>query len=107
MSSPSLSGYLACAVLWGSASVVAAQDAQAPIEQSAAVASTGAQLAPVKRRAEIGAATLTLLQMQREGQAVRARPIDGHQAERIYTRYLKSFEQPIPASYDTGLDAKQ
>lgn len=107
MSPTSLSGYLACAVLCCSTSAVAAQDVQAPAEQGAALATTSAQVAPVKRPTEIGAATLTLLQMQREGQAVRSRPIDGHQAERSYTRYLKSFEHPIPASYDSGMDVKQ
>lgn len=107
MSQTSFSCYLACAMLCGSASAVAAQDVQAFTEQDAAVTAMSTQVPPVQRRVEIGAATQTLLQMQREGQTARARPIDGHQAERSYARYLKSFEHPIPASYDSGIDAKQ
>lgn len=111
MNQTPFSCYLACVVLCCSASVVAAQDAQATSdsEQDAAAVATAAraQMLPVQRRVEIGAATQSLLQMQREGQALRSRPIDGEQAERSYARYLKSFEHPIPASYESGIDAKQ
>lgn len=59
------------------------------------------------RRIDIGAATGSLLAMQRKSASTRPRPIDGEQASRSYQRYLKSFETAIPEHYSTGLDVKK
>lgn len=55
------------------------------------------------RRIDIGGATQSLLELQRNAPAVHARSIDGEQASRSYQRYLKSFETTIPEHYNTGL----
>ncbi|MGB3070728.1 MAG: DUF3613 domain-containing protein [Ottowia sp.] len=62
---------------------------------------------PSERRIDVGAATGSLLAMQRESQGLRPRPIDGEQARRSYQRYLKSFETTIPERFDTGLEIKK
>lgn len=72
-------------------------------EQPAVVA----EEATGSRRIDIGAATRSLLALQRKSMGTRARPIDGEQASRSYQRYLKSFETTIPEHYDTGLGVKK
>lgn len=58
-------------------------------------------------RNDIGYATDSLLDMQRNAQGERTRNIDPEQARRSYQRYLKSFETDIPEKFDTGLDVKK
>jgi len=56
----------------------------------------------------VGDATRDLLQRQREGREASATPrsIDGAVAEASQQRYLKSFEQPLPAWFGSRLQAK-
>lgn len=56
--------------------------------------------------ASVGDATHSLLQRQREGReaSTAPRPIDGRVAELSHQRYLKSFEQPVPAWFDSRLE---
>lgn len=56
----------------------------------------------------IGDATHSLLQRQREGREASAtpRPIDGAVAEMGHQRYMKTFEQPVPAWFGSRLDRK-
>jgi len=56
----------------------------------------------------VGEATHSLLQRQREGReaSTTPRPIDGTVAELGHQRYLKSFEQPLPAWFGSRLDRK-
>ncbi|WP_395028119.1 DUF3613 domain-containing protein [Comamonas odontotermitis] len=58
-------------------------------------------------RSDVGYATDSLLDMQRNALGERARNIDAEQARRSYERYLKSFETEIPEQFDTGLGAKK
>lgn len=62
-----------------------------------------------KAAARVGDATHSLLQRQREGREASAtpRPIDGRVAELSHQRYLKSFEQPVPAWFSSGLEQKK
>lgn len=57
----------------------------------------------------IGDATHSLLQRQREGREASAapRPIDGRVADLSHQRYLKSFEQPVPAWFGSELKQKK
>ncbi len=65
-----------------------------------------AEQAPATAR--VGDATHSLLQRQREGREASAtpRPIDGRVAELSHQRYLKSFEQPVPAWFGSELKKK-
>ena len=58
---------------------------------------------------QVGDATHSLLQRQREGREASPtpRPIDGRVAELSHQRYQKSFEQPVPAWFSSGLDRKK
>lgn len=56
---------------------------------------------------EIGAATDELLAKQRAAQGSVPRMIDGEQAVRSYARYLKSFEHPLPESYEMSTSTKK
>ncbi|MGF6213514.1 DUF3613 domain-containing protein [Comamonas sp. 4034] len=58
-------------------------------------------------RSDVGYATDSLLDMQRNALGERARNIDAEQARRSYERYLKSFETEIPEQFDTGLGVKK
>jgi len=51
----------------------------------------------------VGEATQSLLALQRAGTSASAtpRPIPGEIAHRSYERYLKSFEYPIPESFNS------
>lgn len=65
------------------------------------LAGTGVALAaePVS---PVGADTRAWLALQSSGNSADAtteRPLPGEVADRIYQRYLKSFEQPIPAEF--------
>lgn len=91
-----------CAVLCPSAYA----DQSLDLREQAAMKSVKSVHVLAEKRRAIGSATQTLLQMQREGAVLRARPIDGHQAERSYARYLKSFERDIPGHYDSGVSTK-
>ncbi|WP_130617063.1 DUF3613 domain-containing protein [Dyella amyloliquefaciens] len=52
--------------------------------------------------------TRQLLRMQAEGQhAGKALPITGAEASASYSRYLKSFEHPIPAFYTTNVSGNK
>lgn len=84
---------LRCLALW------AALSAAAPL---------WAQTAPAAPPARVGDATHGLLQRQREGREASAtpRPIDGAVAEASQQRYMKSFEQPLPAWFGSRLQAK-
>lgn len=67
------------------------------------------EASPIARRApsqrtEIGLATNTLLDLQRNSEGQHLRYIDGEQASRSYARYLKSFETTIPEQFETGID---
>lgn len=66
-----------------------------------------AEQAPAAAR--VGDATHSLLQRQREGREASAmpRPIDGRVAELSHQRYLKSFEQPVPAWFGSRLEQKK
>ena len=57
----------------------------------------------------VGDATHSLLQRQREGReaSAAARPIDGRVADLSHQRYLKSFEQPVPPWFNSGLGQKK
>lgn len=73
-----------------------------------------AQSAPVAEAsppsaAAVGDATHSLLQRQREGReaSTTPRPIDGRVADLSHQRYLKSFEQPVPAWFGSRLDNKK
>ncbi|MDH0170208.1 DUF3613 domain-containing protein [Stenotrophomonas sp. GD04145] len=60
------------------------------------------------RRNEVGDATRQLFQLQASGQQAGARlPILGDQATASYARYLKSFEQDIPAFFDTDVGSSK
>lgn len=56
----------------------------------------------------VGDATHNLLQRQREGREASAtpRPVGGQAADLSHQRYLKSFEQPLPAWFDSRLKSK-
>ncbi len=56
----------------------------------------------------VGDATHNLWQRQREGREASAtpRPIDGSVADLSQQRYQKSFEQPLPAWFDSRLKSK-
>lgn len=67
---------------------------------AAAVAEPPADPAPAAPMAlPVGQATRSLLQRQREstGADTGTRPLDGAMADSAYQRYLKSFDQPLPA----------
>lgn len=71
---------------------------------------TAAQDAPTAApTVRVGDATHSLLQRQREGREASAtpRPIDGDVAELSHQRYLKSFEQPVPAWFGSRLEQKK
>lgn len=53
-------------------------------------------------RGEPGAATREWLALQKNPQAQSATPpqVSGEVAARTWSRYLKSYEQPIPAEFD-------
>lgn len=70
--------------------------------------SESAEAAVVSPAVQIGDATHGLLQRQREGNEASAtpRPIDGRVAELSQQRYLKSFEQPVPAWFGSRLEKK-
>lgn len=57
----------------------------------------------VLRSPQIGDATHDLLALQRDGRQASPtpRPIAGDVAGRSYSRYLKSFEHPIPEAFGT------
>jgi hypothetical protein len=76
-----------------------------PLWAQPAPADTPVATAPATR---VGDATHSLLQRQREGREASAtpRPIDGTVAELGHQRYLKSFEQPLPAWFGSRLDRK-
>lgn len=81
-----------------------AEPAPATRQTPAADTAAAAPAAPRHvRRIDIGGATQSLLELQRNAPAVHARSIDGEQASRSYQRYLKSFETTIPEHYNTGL----
>ncbi len=71
--------------------------------------STQAPEASPPPAASVGDATHSLLQRQREGReaSTAPRPIDGRVAELSHQRYLKSFEQPVPAWFGSRLDHKK
>lgn len=75
--------------------------------QSPADADTTAASAPPKTTAiPVGAATRSLLQRQRAGLEASATPraIPGAVADLSHQRYLKSFEQPVPAWFGSHLE---
>ncbi|MBB6578863.1 putative membrane-bound mannosyltransferase [Comamonas odontotermitis] len=72
------------------------------LNESAVATSSGYQY-----RTDVGYATDSLLDMQRNAHGERARHIDAEQARRSYQRYLKSFDTAIPEKFDTGLDVKK
>ncbi|MHA7601552.1 DUF3613 domain-containing protein [Alicycliphilus sp. T452] len=75
------------------------------LPEPAPMAAAGVQPVPLPLRSlDMGRATEQLLAQQRSTPGVRPRPIDGEQAGRSWQRYLKSFETPIPAKYETGMD---
>lgn len=86
---------LPCVALWAALSVAPPLWAQAPV-------------APTAPTVRVGDATHGLLQRQREGREASAtpRPIDGAVAEASHQRYMKSFEQPLPAWFGSRLQAK-
>lgn len=57
-------------------------------------------------RERIGQATQHLFDMQRNPQHPRERSIEGEQASRSYSRYLKSFTHEIPQAFETGMSGK-
>jgi len=65
---------------------------------SLALLAGAALTAPVTAATDVGAATTSLLALQASGRVATlvAQPISGEVANRSYTRYLKSFEFPIP-----------
>lgn len=83
------------ALLWAALAVAPPLWAQSPA-------------APAATSARVGDATHGLLQRQREGREASAtpRPIDGAVAEASHQRYMKSFEQPLPAWFGSRLQAK-
>jgi hypothetical protein len=72
---------------------------------AAAGGSTGSDLPPALDSpavsTRVGAATSSLLAMQRGGVAASSvpRPVSGEIATRSYQRYLKSFDHPIPERF--------
>jgi hypothetical protein len=54
------------------------------------------------RTPPVGAETRAWLELQRSGAQASevARPQPGEIAERTYQRYVKSYDQPIPATFD-------
>ncbi len=84
--------------LWAQTSPEATSPATATAPEAGA-----SDTAPVVR---VGDATYSLLQRQREGREASAtpRPIDGAVAELSQQRYLKSFEQPVPAWFGSHLE---
>lgn len=56
---------------------------------------------------KVGDATQRLLALQAEGSMASAtpRPIAGDVAQKSYERYLKTFDQPIPASFGSSVKA--
>lgn len=95
---------LRCLALWASLAVAPplwAQSAPAP-------APAPAPAAPATPATRVGDATHELLQRQREGREASATPraIDGAVAEASHQRYMKSFEQPLPAWFGSRLQAK-
>lgn len=92
---------LSCLSLWATLVVAPplwAQSAAGPAAEPPAAA-------PSLR---VGDATHDLLQRQREGREASAtpRPIDGAVAEASQQRYLKSFEQPLPAWFGSRLQSR-
>ncbi|HEY0973474.1 MAG TPA: DUF3613 domain-containing protein [Solimonas sp.] len=49
-----------------------------------------------------GADTRAWVELQRSGAAAspEVQPVPGEVADKVYQRYLKSFDQPIPAEFD-------
>jgi len=77
-----------------------AQPASAPAQAEPPAASSAPR---------VGDATHSLLQRQREGREASPtpRPIDGQVADLSHQRYLKSFEQPVPAWFGSELKSKK
>jgi Protein of unknown function (DUF3613) len=72
------------------------QQAQAPITTAA----------PPHHVTQVGDATLSILALQRSGQAASpAQPMLGAEAGAAYARYLKSFDHPIPEHMDSSVGA--
>ncbi|MDR7097034.1 DUF3613 domain-containing protein [Hydrogenophaga laconesensis] len=90
---PLLAALTAAPALWAQATA-APQTPQAPAAEP---------------EVRVGDATHSLLQRQREGREASpyARPIDGRVADLSHQRYLKSFEQPVPPWFNSGLGQKK
>ncbi|WP_439587412.1 DUF3613 domain-containing protein [Hydrogenophaga sp.] len=88
--------------------LAAALATASPLWAQATPAPASAEAAAVSPTVRVGDATHNLLQRQREGHEASAtpRPIDGHVADLSHQRYLKSFEQPVPAWFGSRLEKK-
>lgn len=71
----------------------------APAAITTAAAEPPADLAPAPAALPVGQATRSLLQRQRDSTGADAgpRPLDGAMVDSAHQRYLKSFDQPLPA----------
>ena len=87
-----------CTPLWAQS----ASNPEAPANTSVNAAVS------VPSATRVGDATHSLWQRQREGREASAtpRPIDGSVADLSQQRYQKSFEQPLPAWFDSRLKSK-
>lgn len=88
------------ALLGASLAMAAPLWAQSATEPAPATATAAvADPAPAPTALPVGQATRSLLQRQREstGADTGPRPLDGAMADSAYQRYLKSFDQPLPA----------
>ncbi|WP_066267596.1 DUF3613 domain-containing protein [Hydrogenophaga palleronii] len=95
-----------CAALAVATPLWAQTSPEATAPATATEASAAAPEAPAAHVTRVGDATYSLLQRQREGREASAtpRPIDGAVAELSQQRYLKSFEQPVPAWFGSHLE---
>jgi Protein of unknown function (DUF3613) len=91
-----------------SIAISAAAQTQTPLTMAASEQTADAPAAPAGQSDTsvmlIGDATHTMLALQRGGQsAAPAQPMLGAEATAAYARYLKSFDQPIPAHLDSSV----